>query len=186
MTTTKQNELYDQTLYNQLVSYIEQNQERFYKLAYSYAKNRETALDIVQNAIYKALVSIHSLKHPDYIKTWFYRILVNASIDELRKSSKVVPINPSDIKEEPLYAQSHTLFHDDQQSDHAQRLDLYAALDKLDPKTRTIINLRFFEDMKFDDIAAILGENTSNVKTKLYRTLDSLKSELNVSWEGSI
>jgi len=59
----------------ELVIFVENNQERFYKVAYTYVKNREDALDIVHNAIVKALQSYHRLKKPDYAQTWFYRIL---------------------------------------------------------------------------------------------------------------
>ena len=42
-------------LYNRIVDYIVSNQEKFYRLAYSYVHNQEDAMDIVQNAVCKAL-----------------------------------------------------------------------------------------------------------------------------------
>lgn len=65
MSATKKNN------YHSLVKYIEDNQSRFYLLAFSYVKNRETALDMVQEAVYKALKSADHLKEPAYIKTAF-------------------------------------------------------------------------------------------------------------------
>ena len=64
---------------------IESNQERYYKVAFSYVKNREDALDIVHDAIVKALQSFHTLRNPAYAKTWFYRILINESLSFLRQ-----------------------------------------------------------------------------------------------------
>ena len=43
-----------QELYDRIVAYIVENQEKFYRLAYSYVRNQEDALDIVQNAVCKA------------------------------------------------------------------------------------------------------------------------------------
>ena len=76
----------------ELALLIENNQERYYKVAFSYVKNREDALDIVHNAIVKALQSFHTLRNPEYAQTWFYRILTNESISFLRKNRKVIPL----------------------------------------------------------------------------------------------
>ena len=61
--------------YAVLIQYLEENQERFYRVAFSYAKNREAALDLVQDAIVKAISNFSSLKKQEYLKTWFYRTL---------------------------------------------------------------------------------------------------------------
>ena len=66
--------------------YIVNNQENFYKIAYSYVKNEDDALDIVHDAICKALYKIDSLKDIEVVKSWFYKILINSSIDYIRKN----------------------------------------------------------------------------------------------------
>ena len=70
--------------------YIVENQERFYKIAYSYVKNEDDALDIVHDAICKALYKIDSLKDIEVVKSWFYKILINRTIDYIRKNKKYV------------------------------------------------------------------------------------------------
>lgn len=64
-------------LYDKIVSYILQDQNKFYRLAYSYVRQEEDALDVVQNAICKALEHYGDLKNEQAVRTWFYRILVN-------------------------------------------------------------------------------------------------------------
>jgi len=59
-------------LENQLEDFIIKNREPFYRLAYSYVKNVDDSLDVVQESIYKAFSSIDSLKDFGYIKIWFY------------------------------------------------------------------------------------------------------------------
>ena len=51
--------------------------EKYYRLAYSYVHNEADALDIVQEAAYKAILKSDSLKEPQYVETWVYRIVVN-------------------------------------------------------------------------------------------------------------
>lgn len=55
--------------------------------------------------------------------------------------------------------------------DHYQDLDLKQMINRLDDKSRTVIILRYFEDLKLEDIADIVGENLNTVKARLYRTL---------------
>ena len=57
-------------------------------------------------------------------------------------------------------------------------LDTLRALDVLDEKERTVIVLRFFEDLKLQDIADVTGDNLNTVKTILYRSLKKLKIQL--------
>lgn len=58
----------NETIYNEFVTYVQSNQERFYRLTYSHVKNQQTALDMIQTAIYNGLRSINSLKDPSYMK----------------------------------------------------------------------------------------------------------------------
>ena len=68
----------EQTVRQQLSDYIVAHQEEFYRLAYSYVKNRDAALDVVQESIVKALAKSDTLRRPEYLKTWFYRITTAA------------------------------------------------------------------------------------------------------------
>lgn len=160
--------LQKQELYDALADFIRHEQNRFYLFAYSYVKNRDTALDMVQTAVLKALSSSDSLKNAAYLKTWFYRILINVCLNELRKNKLVTPTDPNELPEG--FVPQHT--------DPAELMDLRRALEQLSPNARNIIMLRYFEDMKISDIAETLGENVSTVKTKLYRTLEKLKLQL--------
>ncbi|MBR0599080.1 RNA polymerase sigma factor [Sinanaerobacter chloroacetimidivorans] len=159
--------------YSSFIQYIEENQNRFYYLAYSYVKDPDSALDIVQEAVYKGLKSIDKVKEASYIKTWFYRILVNASMDELRRSSRSIPSDPA-----YLFQDQGNHSHDEKTPEQAELMDLYQALNRLDPKSKAVITLRYFEDMKLTEVAKILGENVSSIKSRLYRSLAKLKIQL--------
>ena len=58
--------------------------EKYYRLAYSYVHNEADALDIVQEAAYKAILKSDSLKEPQYVETWVYRIVINEACSFLR------------------------------------------------------------------------------------------------------
>ncbi len=66
------------------------NRQRFYRIAYSYMKNEQDALDIVSEATYKGLVHLKELREADCFKTWMTCIVINTALDSLRKKSKQV------------------------------------------------------------------------------------------------
>lgn len=149
-----------------LTLYIKENQESFYRVAYSYVKNSDTALDLVQDAIVKALQKRSTLKNEDYLRTWFYRILINECLMYLRKNKKIVYLN--DLEE--------YVPNDDNCTDNQYDIqELYNAIEQLEPNLKTIILLRFFEDMKLDEIAKVTNTNLNTVKSRLYKALNLLK-----------
>ncbi|MDD5863068.1 MAG: sigma-70 family RNA polymerase sigma factor [Firmicutes bacterium] len=156
----------NKVLYEQLVAYILENQNRFYRLAYSYTKNQEDALDAVQNAVCKALESFESIRNTGAIKTWFYRILINESLHIIQKRKKEAA--SSDLEDVDM------VYHEkayDQESVEEE-------LDQLEPDVQEIIRLRFFEEMSLKEISSITGYNLSTVKTKLYRGLKLLRENI--------
>ncbi|MEQ2457137.1 sigma-70 family RNA polymerase sigma factor [Flavonifractor hominis] len=153
----------EHSIHQQLTDYIVANQGDFYRLAYSYVKNRDAALDVVQESIVKALSKSDSLRRPEFLKTWFYRILLNESMNYYRHSKRLVPL------EEALLDTPAPL------RDDGARLDLYDAIERLDPKEQAIIRLRFFQDMKLEEIAQVTGINLNTVKSRLYKSLRKLR-----------
>ncbi len=137
--------------------------EAMYRLAYSYVGNEDDAMDIVQESAYKAIKNAPSVTSPQYLKTWLWRIVINTSIDCLRKKQTEAPCYEM---EEPAVWDRYTDF------------DTRKALNVLDERERTVIVLRFFEDKKITEIAKILGLNTNTIKSILYRSLYKLKIEL--------
>ncbi len=149
--------------------YVVKNKESHYRLAFSYVKNADDALDVVQESIYKALSNIDTIIKPDYIKTWYYRIIVNTSITLLRKRKKLVAVD-----DETLYGLNLGSV------DNYEDIDLQQALEDLPVKYRSVVVLRFFEDFKIEEIAVILDENVNTIKTRLYKALKMLHVKMDV------
>ena len=156
-----------QTLYELLVSYIVENQNKFYRVAYSYARNQEDALDIVQNAVCKALESDKNILTADAVKSWFYRILINESLAAIKQRKKELLSDDNPQKEEAYYEKGYE-----------QQDDIKEELDRLEEDIQTIIRLRFFEELSLNEISEITGLNLNTVKTKLYRGLKLLRENI--------
>ena len=159
--------MHKETLKKQIADYIISNKEKYYRVAYSYVKNADDALDIMQESIYKAVAHVDSLQDINYINTWFYRIIVNTSIDFLRKQKKVIPVEDEIL--ENFISESN---------DEYENFDLQKAMDDLPEKYKSVVVLRYFEDLKIEEIAEILNENTNTIKTRLYKTLKLLRIKM--------
>ena len=155
-----------QNLEEQLTDYLVKDQARFYRLAYSYLKSREEALDAVQTAVCRAREKQREMKVQEALRAWFYHILVHVCMDALRKRKRVTLIPPEALDagsyEDPLPSDG-TL---------AQRVDA------LPPEVGTIIKLRFYEDLSLKEISQVTGCNLSTVKTRLYTGLKKLRVTL--------
>ncbi|MBO5279491.1 MAG: sigma-70 family RNA polymerase sigma factor [Lachnospiraceae bacterium] len=156
-----------ETLYDNIVSYIVENQNKFYRLAYSYVRNQDDALDVVQNAVYKALTHYETLKNENAVKTWFYRILVNESLLFLKTEKWEFPSEDAVNTETAYYEKGYDTPD-----------DIYEAVNQLDEDTQKVIKLRFYEELSLKEIAAVTETNLNTVKSRLYRGLKLLKQNI--------
>lgn len=153
-----------------LASFLIDHQNSLYRFAFCYVHNEENAMDLLQEAIVSAYSKLHTLKNDSFLKTWFYRILINECIDFLRK-------------EKHARCYDNDFFHSlpdpkEEIGQLADSIDLYHAVNQLKPKLKTIIVLRYYEDMKIKEIAKIINCNENTVKTRLYKALNQLKDIL--------
>ncbi len=146
-----------------LKDYILSEQNKFYRVAYSYTKNNDDAADVVQEAICKSIAKVNTLNNPESVKTWFYRILINESLNYIRKSKRIV------LDEELIENISY------EDKDVSESYSMLQAIYKLEPRLRTIIILKYYEEMKLTEIASITKSNLNTVKSRLYRALKLLK-----------
>lgn len=153
--------------YDKVVEYIVENQQKFYRIAYCYVYNRESALDIVQNAICKALEHYKGLRNADAVKTWFYRILVNESLTYIKKNGKEIACEPTELKEEVYY-----------EPKFEPGFAVYEEINKLPQEMQTIVMLHFFEQLTLKEISQITGVNLNTVKSRLYSALSKLENGL--------
>lgn len=142
-----------------------ENYQSYYRLAFSYVNREADAMDIVQEGAYKAILKAGSLKEEKYAETWIYRIMINTAKNYLKRNNR----------EYAVLEEAHIAVNE---SDRDTDIALRDAVDKLPMSEKTLIILRFYEDKQLSEIAEILQENLSTVKSRLYRTLEKLRREL--------
>lgn len=148
----------------QLIEFLLENQQKFYRYAFTYVHHKETAMDMVQNSFVKAMEQIHTLRNPAAMKTWFYKILTNECLLILKKSKRENIVETSDIQEE-IYLEKA----------YEPALELYEAVRLLPDETQTIIYLHYYEEYTLKEVSQITGYNLNTVKSRLYAGLKKLK-----------
>jgi RNA polymerase sigma-70 factor (TIGR02954 family) len=144
---------------------VQQHYERIYRTAYLYVHNEEDALDVVQEAVYQAYKSIHSLKNPEYFMTWLTRIVIRCAGDVIKKRGKVVPMNDEYLSNMP----------DESTSDIEESSQLLHAVQQLKVNHRTAIILFYYYDYSIKTISSVMEIPENTVKTYLSRGKAELK-----------
>lgn len=147
---------------------LKSEKEKLYRMAYTYVKNEEEALEIFQQTVLQAIESIHQLKNQAYFSTWLTRICINKALSALKKNKKLVVMD--EVEERRT--------ENDSSADIAQQLDVANALGLLPEKYKTALMLRFYQDFTVKQIAEVMNCPEGSVKTILHRGLALLKKNL--------
>jgi RNA polymerase sigma-70 factor (ECF subfamily) len=159
--------------------------DRVYNVCYRITGNATDALDASQETFGILFRRIGEFRFQSRFSSWVYRIAVNASIDLKRRASArrlasldavrdiLAPgsggFDPADdAVEMPMASASRRELEDEIQS----------AINRLSPKLRTIIVLRYMENLSYDELAETLAISLGTVKSRLSRAHDALDREL--------
>ena len=160
--------------YKLTVSCITENEDNIYRLALSYVKDRDKALDIVQNTVLRALENYKKLRSGDSVKPWLFRIAVNEANRYMVKNGREIPKEASEMPEEPYIEKAY---------EKSEGSAVYEAVMLLPEEMRTVVILRYFEEFSLNEIAEATGANPSTVKSRLYaahRRLERMLKEVKV------
>lgn len=149
-----------------LVELITAQQADFYKLAFVYMKNREDALDALEDMIVILYGNINRLKKEEAFYSWSKTILVNCCKKLLRIREKVVSLEtrPEEVYEGIL------------QTDDQIVLETYLA--QLTDKYQEVVRLRYLLDLDYQTISDILKIPLGTVKSRLSKAMKMLKESL--------
>ena len=139
-----------------------------YRFIYRKTNNENEAEDLTIRTFAKAFDKIHTFDEKYEFKTWLISISNNLFIDQLRKrKTETISIHKESSEihkikdEEPSPADKLII--------EQNLAELLAYIKQLKPHYQEIINLRFFQEMSYKEMAATLDEPMSNIKVKLLR-----------------
>lgn len=157
------------------------HQGRVYGVAYRMTSNREDALDITQDALFKAYQKIGSWQPTGSFLPWLLRLTTNQSIDWLRRKRRRRHESLDDIGlHDQVRMAAESMAGGLERDVRAHEIDAHVqkALDALSPSQRTVFVLRHYEGLSLAEIAPVLGCTVGSVKVHLFRALKKLQKEL--------
>ena len=162
-----------------LVPLMERHYTRLYRLALSYLRNPEDALDVVQETFVKAFQKADRWDGSSEAGPWLSRVAVNQSIDRWRRNRRrqatFTPLAEGDHDE----SLADTSPAPDRRVQGREIRDRLAGLlDQLPEKQRAVVVLRHYHEMSLEEIAQALGMRLGTVKSSLHRALGRMRAGL--------
>ncbi len=136
--------------------------------------SHDDANDLLQNAFVKAWNNIHNFRGDAKLSTWLYKIAVNESINFLNKERQHREMSDSSDDSYLLSnIESDPYFDGD-----SLKKELLKAVASLPEKQRLVFNMRYFDEMKYEDISEILGTSVGALKASYHHAVKKVTDHI--------
>lgn len=143
---------------------IDTYQERLYWHIRGIVKNHEDADDVMQNVFIKVYKNIAGFQKDSKLYTWLYRIATNESLTFLKKRARHLQLSSEELQMNLLEnLESDVYFSGDD-----IQLSLQKALATLPEKQRLVFQMKYFQEMKYEDISAIVDTSVGALKSSYH------------------
>ena len=133
--------------------------------------DHDDANDVLQNTFIKAWSSIENFRGDAKLSTWLYKIAINESITFINKEK---PRNNVSLDDDDSFL-INSLASDEWFDGDDLRLELQKAINSLPEKQRLIFNMRYFDDMKYEDMSEILGTTVGALKASYHHAVKKIE-----------
>jgi RNA polymerase sigma-70 factor, ECF subfamily len=169
----------DQNAYGEIVELFK---DKVFQICYRMLGNHHEAEDIAQEAFIRAFINIHSFKQERKFSTWLYRIATNLCIDRLRKKKPDYYLDAEVSGTDGLTLYSQIPSTDRLPDTEVENMDLQDAIQKaisaLPEKYRSVIVLKYVEELSLNEISEIMDLPLGTVKTRIHRGREALRKQL--------
>jgi RNA polymerase sigma-70 factor (ECF subfamily) len=154
---------------------FETYKDKVYSIAvYSSGGDRTIADDVTQQIFLKLFTAIKQFRGDSEFTTWLYRLVVNACMDERRRSRRFLPFSE-------VFAMKHPSEKKPQEKQYGKTEvaeAVRAAIGQLKPKFRLPILLKYIEGLSYEEIAQVMGCSKGTVASRLNRGHGQLAKRL--------
>lgn len=156
-----------------LLQLIVDHRMYFLRVAQRILHNEHDAEDTLQNAFFSAWKAVEGFREDAAWKTWFTGIVINKALSLLR-SQKVrtaisIEDDPTCIADFEVERAAQMPTPERALLDHEARQILHRRIDRLPTNTRTVLRMRYFEDLSIEDIAQHRGATSRSIQSHLMR-----------------
>lgn len=170
----------DQKAYAEL---MQRYKDSIYFMVLKMVNNKDDAMDLTVTTFAKAFENLDKYR-PDFaFSTWLFRIATNGSIDFIRKkkiqTTSIDGFKDSDGEDKIFEIKSDVLNPEESSIKKQQTEQLKEIIDRLPSRYKTLIILRYFDELSYEEIAQQLDLPLGTVKAQLFRGRDLLSNILN-------
>jgi len=155
---------------------VREYQQRIYWHIRKMVLDHDDANDLVQEVFIKAWKSIDNFREQSRLFTWLYKIATNECLNFLKKKRSRFFLPILDI--EPMLVS--TLDNSAHISGEDIQMKLQKALLKLPDKQRLVFNMKYFEEMKYEDISEITNTSVGSLKASYHLAVKKLENFLTI------
>ena len=148
--------------------------ERLYWHIRNIVKSHDDADDVLQNTFIKVYKNIHNFKGDSKLFSWMYRIATNESITYINKEAKRQHISNEAVQQLAIQNLSADVYFEGS----AIQLKLQKAIATLPQKQQLVFNMKYFEDLKYKDMAAILETSEGALKASYHLAVKKIEAYL--------
>lgn len=151
---------------------VNQYKERLYWHIRKIVINHDDTDDVLQNTFIKVFKNIKGFKGESKLFSWMYRIATNEAITFLNKKAKKSNLPIEDYQKELRTSlQEDELFDGD-----SIQLLLQKAIAELPHKQQMVFNMKYFDEMKYDEISEILGTSVGALKASYHHAVKKIEN----------
>jgi RNA polymerase sigma factor (sigma-70 family) len=153
---------------------VSQYKERLYWHIRNIVKSHDDADDVLQNTFIKIYKNIDSFKGDSKLFSWMYRIATNEAITFINQNAKRLQITNEESQNLALNSLTTDVFFEGD----AIQLKLQQAISKLPHKQQLVFNMKYFEELKFKDMADILETSEGALKASYHIAVKKIEEYL--------
>jgi len=161
---------------------LQKYNKRVYWQARRIVINHDDADDVVQNTFIKVWQNLADFRDESQLFTWLYRIVTNEALQFLKRKKQNLRIEFNEIYNELSNQLEAGVYFNGNKA----QLALQQAILKLPEKQRLVFNMKYFDNLKYEEMEQILGTSTGALKASYHHAVkkieEILKSSLNVSF----
>lgn len=153
---------------------MEQYKERLYWHVRRIVLDHDDADDVLQNTFIKVYKNIQGFKGDSKLYSWMYRIATNEALMFLKAKARKLGVQSEALMENQARQLQADVFFDGDEIQYR----LQEALAKLPEKQRLVFNMKYFEDLKYEEISEILDTSVGGLKASYHHAVKKLEAFL--------
>ena len=152
---------------------VDSYSERLYWHIRRFTDSHDDTNDLIQEVFIKIWNALPNFRGDSQVYTWIYRIATNEALNKINKDRNKASLDSRELDLAASKAEDDPYFNGT-----ALQRELHKAVRELPEKQRIVFNLRYFDDMKYEDMSKVTGTSVGALKASYHHAYNKIKEKL--------